>query len=251
MKDLPCIVRDYTVKYENTIKKICSPLQHYLNIFNFGYCRLQSDGTFGNISNDAELLDFYYSEKLYMSQFCLKDPRLLRSGYAILSIAHDPKNAEILLKKYNLNTGVLLLECCGDTLEGFLFSPKASDSNSVANLLPKLEVMRKFAKYFKQEAKHLIGSMMSEGYNLKTLKGDLFSEDDPYDPLSVSNYESANFFKAISQLTPREQQCFELFQQGKSAQLTAAMLGISRRTVEHHFEHIKQKLKSHSNEGLA
>ena len=46
----------------------------------------------------------------------------------------------------------------------------------------------------------------------------------------------------IEKLTPRERQCLKLLTEDKSAKETAALLGLSRRTVESYFENIKNKL---------
>ena len=49
-------------------------------------------------------------------------------------------------------------------------------------------------------------------------------------------------YQDFSSLSKREKECLKLFLKGKTAQETASLLNISRRTVETYFENIKDKL---------
>jgi DNA-binding CsgD family transcriptional regulator len=78
---------------------------------------------------------------------------------------------------------------------------------------------------------------------LKKAKGSAFLTINPTNPLTNKDPKVQQFLKIINPLSPRERQCLQLFKEGKSAQATAAILGISRRTVEFYFESIKNKLR--------
>jgi steroid delta-isomerase-like uncharacterized protein len=56
------------------------------------------------------------------------------------------------------------------------------------------------------------------------------------------------YLEKASLLSRRERECLEFLLQGKTAKETAALLGLSHRTVESYFENIKKKLKC-SNKG--
>jgi DNA-binding CsgD family transcriptional regulator len=58
------------------------------------------------------------------------------------------------------------------------------------------------------------------------------------------------FLKTTMAISPQEEKCLELYQQGHSAQSTAAILGLSLRTVESYFENIKYKLQCNSKRDL-
>jgi DNA-binding CsgD family transcriptional regulator len=128
---------------------------------------------------------------------------------------------------------------------GFIYFPEDAKFKS-ESLLTNLELIHKFNKYFLHETEADIQRMMAQDFNLKKNKGNLFTEDDKNNPLFRSNQNVNSFFQSISRLTPREEECLQLFQQGYSAQASAAILGISRRTVEHHINHIKEKYKCYS-----
>ncbi|MBA3237955.1 MAG: LuxR family transcriptional regulator [Parachlamydiaceae bacterium] len=106
----------------------------------------------------------------------------------------------------------------------------------------RLDLLNKFGRYFKREAKDLIGKIKADGFNIRKERG-IESFDMPVE-VALSKYDknTQQFLKKVSGLSPQEQKCLTYFQQGKSAQDTAAVMGISQRTVESYFEMIKSKL---------
>jgi DNA-binding CsgD family transcriptional regulator len=107
-------------------------------------------------------------------------------------------------------------------------------------------MIREFIFYFKKEAQLLINHMMDNDFNIKEEKKEAFFKVEPSLPLSNGNPKVLKFLKTVSPLSNRERQCVELLKQGKSAQATGAILGLSQRTVEHYFDNIKNKLGCHS-----
>lgn len=245
MEDLTDLIQ-YTFKYDHTIKKICLPLQEALGIDNFVYYIIKINGDFGILSNYPEQHEFYYKEKLYLNNPFKVHPRLLKSGYALIPATYDPVYLELNRKQFQINHLLLMLQKTGDTLEGFGFASKNLDPLKGAALFSKIEMFHKFALYFKREAKSLIEKMMADGFNLKDAKKEAFFQKDPLTPLSIEDPNSLKFLKEISDLSSREQQCLELFKKGKSAQATADILGLSRRTVEHYLDNLKAKLNCDS-----
>lgn len=246
MNQLDDLIKKYTVKHDHFIRKLCSPLMDKLNIPFFSYYSIRRNGQFSAIGNYPGQLEYFYSEKLYISCPFLSDPRHFRSGYAFIETTTNKNHREIILNRFEMNHLVLKLERSGDFVEGFIFLEKNMVNLNYQKYFSNLDLLNKFARYFKREAKHLIDSMNEEGYNLLLEKGSPFFEKNDSISLSSENSSVTNFLKTILPLTPREQQCFELFRMGKSAQATASILNLSNRTVENYFENIKSKLGCHS-----
>ena len=61
-----------------------------------------------------------------------------------------------------------------------------------------------------------------------------------------NNIKIKKVLKEIYGLSPQEQRCLELFKKGHSAQATAVIMGLSRRTIETYFNIIKEKLNCNS-----
>lgn len=242
MSQLCELVRQYTIKHDRKIKQICHPLKDHLGIPTFAYYTIEGDGRFVIMSNYPEQLDFFYSEKLYLTCPYLTHPHFFRSGYALIPLTSDPEYLQLSRQLHHVNHLFLMLQRIGDKIEGFFFITEDLDASQCLHFLNQIDLLNTFGHYFKREAQPLIERALSEGYNLREAKGAAFFSREPTLPLSSSNPNILHFLKKMTSLSVQEQECLNLFKQGKSAQATAAILGLSRRTVEHYFESIKNKL---------
>lgn len=84
--------------------------------------------------------------------------------------------------------------------------------------------------------------MPNDGFNIKKTKGAAFTAIDSSAHLSSNEPTIKKNLNTVLPLSPREGQCLQLYLEGKSAQATGPILGISQRTVESYFESIKRKL---------
>lgn len=242
MSNLDLLVKKYTIKQDRLIKKICAPLNDCLDIPIFSYFRIESDGRFGNLSNFPEEFDYFYSEKLYLNYPYLVHPNLVQTGSVWTNVAHSQDASERIFDRYGMQQLLLKLQRHNNVVEGFVFAPKGFDPDDSKNYYGKLDLINSFISYFRREAKPLLKNMMGDQFNLKEVKGDAFFKIDSSLPLANSNPKVLKFLKTVSPLSHREQQCLDLFKQGHSAQATGAILKLSRRTVEHYFDNIKDKL---------
>src|ERR1700679_1298230 len=99
LKDL---IKNYTVKYDWKIKKICEPLKS-LGIPIFAYSTVKDDGRFSMISNFPEQLDFYYRNNLFHQDNFLVHPKLLRSGCTLIPLTPDPHYLELSRKLHKMH----------------------------------------------------------------------------------------------------------------------------------------------------
>jgi DNA-binding CsgD family transcriptional regulator len=235
------LIKNYTIKYDRKIKKVCNPLKH-LNIPTFAYYSIEEDGRFAIISNYPKQLEFFYGEKLYMTCPYLTAPHLFRSGAALIPLTSDPEYQQKSRLLHRVNNLFLIVRKLGRNLEGFFFITEDLDHTGLTQFLNHYPLLCQFGTFFKRELQQLIGRAKDEGYNLRSAKGEAFLTRDPHLPLSGKDPNASVFAKTIAALSPQEQCCLELFQEGRSAQATAALLGLKKRTVEHYFENIKQKL---------
>lgn len=235
------LIKNYTTKYDRKIKKVCKPLQ-LLGIPTFAYYTIQHDGRFAIMSNYPKQLEFFYGEKLYLTCPYLTAPHLFRSGSALVPLTSDPEYMQRSRRLHRVSNLFLIVRRMGKNLEGFFFITDDLEPSRTAPFLNQLDLLNKFGTYFKRELQPLIGRALHEGYNLHQAKGEAFLMRDSSLPLSRQSGNSAAFLKSITGLSPQEQHCLELFQQGRSAQSTAAYLGLSQRTVEHYYESVKSKL---------
>ena len=249
MSNLIDLVKQYTIQHDRTIRNVCAPLKDSLGISLFCYYTIEQDGRFGIISNYPQQLEFFYEQKLYLTNPYLKHPQLFRSGCALILPNPEPHYVEIIEKRFQVRDMFLMLQRRVTSVEGFLFAMQTESKDEI-DYLHHIDILTKFGGYFKREIKPLIERMKRDEYNLKHAKGQPFFEADASVPLLSNDPNISQFLEAISPLSQREQQCLELFKEGHSAQATAAILELSQRTVEHYFESIKNKLDCSSKRDL-
>lgn len=241
MNDLTHLVNNYTVKQEKLLKKICSPLE-IIGVPFFVYYSIDKKGNFGTLSNYTEQVEFYYSEKLYLKEAYLSSPTLFRSGFTLKPLIPSPNYWDLCYTKFQASHMLLIQKTHGELLEGFIFSAPGINKDNVQVLVQQINLLEKFTHYFKREAASLIGNMLAEGYSVLKEKGESFFHVPENLPLTIEKKNIEHFLNAILPLTKREHQCLELFKQGRSAQAVASILNISQRTVEHHYDSIRDKL---------
>ena len=245
MSDIFRFLSSYHCRNFKKICKICQPLSDYLDITTFIHYWVDKDGRYTGLSNNWDYFEHFCTSKAYKANPFLVDPRLLRSGYILSPTTPDPDFINALdkaAKNTQLFDPFLIVNRNGDAFDGFAFGsskPNPANSRKYLNYLP---LLYKFADYFLREADPIIEKMKAEGFNMAQLRGDAFFHRSPLLPLSARDKLEEEFLKAISPLSSRERECLHLFQKGHSAQATAAILKLSRRTIEHYFENIKDKL---------
>lgn len=253
MNPLDGLISGYTEKHDKKIKAICRPLNDHLQIPYFSYYQFDETGKFCFLSNYAEPADFYYSEKLFEHNPFFVHPDLLISGTLITSSTLSEeylKTIEASQRKFQLSHAFLMVEKQGNLVEGFLYGTKIKDPLFSNSYYTNIDLLKKFNRYFVREAAAIIKKMKEDPFNIQQARGAAFLKRDPTLPLSSCDIRTKAFLKSISPLSTREHECLELFRKGHSAQSTAAKLGLSKRTVEHYFDSIKDKLQCSSKREL-
>ena len=239
------IIERHTFKQDRRVKNICSPL-HQIGIDSFGYFRIERDGSFGILSNRPMEVDFYFEEKFHLHHPYFIHPDLVRPGQVLVTIAYSKDDSERIFKFIQIYHVFLIINHNVNNLEGYLFSKKGVGAEITLDFYSKLDLLHSFISYFKRETHVIVEAMMGEKFSLKQEKGEDFLKVNPTLPLANTNPEIQKFLQLVMPLSLREQECLKLFKQGKSAQATGAILGLSQRTVEHYIDNIKNKLNCHS-----
>ena len=236
------LIRQSMIKPLPAIERLCQPLKDYLRIVNFGVMRFYEDGRFLHIGNCPDLCEFFYENKCYVTHPYFRRPSLFEAGSALIPIAVGDclrKKSKDLFKTDQM---CIILKKSEDYSEVSIFGPQNLAKEDCNILLNRLHLLDKFAIYFRREASHLIQESLEVGVNIKDILKEQFDVTDPNIPLYRNDLKKQAFLKTILPLTPREHACLTLFKTGHSAQATGAKLKISQRTVETHFENIKEKL---------
>ncbi len=250
MEELDELFEKFTAQHSQKIQKICEPLREHLDISKLIYYRLDADGTFSLFSNFPELVRYYHEQNLHLTNPMFVHPSLLSKGSVLVPLTRNKFAANEIQKRFLITKVFFVLLNNGDRVEGFLFANPSQD-DSFANIIAQnMELLYKFIPYFQDEVNPLVRKMRDKKFNLLKIKGEKFWNADPTVPLSRKNPRAKEFLKELFPLSNREMQCLELYLRGETAQSTAAILGLSQRTVESYFESIKQKLHCSSKSEL-
>lgn len=242
MSDLREIIQRHSIKHYRKLQSICEPLSRCLDIPFFSFYRINAQGDLAALTNFPEPLDYYYRQEKYLINPYLAHPQLFRSGFTIAPIDFDAASLSVFQHQFKIDSFFMILQRKEEEVEAFLFADQNPYPLSSLDFLPKIDVLQKFASYFRREARGLINAVMADHFNLKEVREESFFVADPSIPLLRKDPKISHFLKAIAPLSPQEYRCLELFKQGYSSQATASILGLSHRTVEFYFENIKHKL---------
>ncbi len=234
------------IKEASKVKALCRPLQDCLNISLFSYASIDQDGVFVNLTNAPDELEPYLARKYYLNDPHILHPRLLRSGSLLIPVNFNPEYMQKIFTESKMAHLLLLMLASENRAEFFFFGNRKGEKASSIFSFGSSELLYHFARYFRREAKPIIERHRREGFNMKKAKGKTFLENNFSSPLLRKEPRIQRFLNLMMPLSNREMQCLELFKAGKTAQMTGSILGLSQRTVEHYFEHIKQKLNCYT-----
>ena len=149
--------------------------------------------------------------------------------------------------KFNVNHCFQLMDKTSNGVEAFGFSSNSSNPLQVALLLNELSLLRLFIKKFREENRSLFSCLEDNQVNLAELLGSVFY-DEPVPVMPQLTKRRALFkqFGIEYSLTPREKEIIVPLLKGYSASQIGKQIFLSKRTVEHHVERMKEKLGCNS-----
>lgn len=255
MNDLVQQVQVVSGKFQNKIKTLISPLENIYGVNAHAYYRIDAKGGLTHLCNFPEISEYYFSTELYKNNPFLKHPKLIEPGFFLASAVEHPKfqNAQKQVEqKYELFNLLLIFEKEGDFLHAHGFATTHQDPTLVNVYLNHMERFRSYCDYFRKETIALQRKLDEMKVDFGKLIGSQFYENEKNVDSRLKAAKQAEFFHWMNAshtsldiakpLSDREIECLKLMLEGKSASLIAEQLSITTRTVEHHIDHIKDKL---------
>lgn len=239
MKEIALLLRFFKTSYFDRVKKLCSPLKDAYGIDTFWHSSIGPKGEFTHFSNTPEGTCHYFEEKHYLGNPFLRHPSTYSDGFYLLADIADPSYMETQ-KRHNDKFGIdHLLFFCKRQQErchifGFATTQKHLPMQSI--YLNNIHRLRQFSGIFLDQ----FGSISCETFTIELphLVGKSHFSSSRQSPLPAKD--------EFQMLSSREKECLFLFLEGHTAAETAALLTLSRRTVETYFENIKDKLGCNS-----
>ncbi len=241
---------DIMLSAASEIHQLCKPLESF-GINCVSYTRVYSDGSFIDLSNRAEMMDYYYyRSKAYQDYIPDIVPELMGEGIHLVSnFACDEATRE-LRESFNIDNVTVLITKLDDYYELWNMGTDRNRPDIFNFYFNHQDLLQKFSYYFKDRGANLIKKFeqdkikrkISSSYKAKVSKT-IDTLQNKADKLSIQldakierYYVNNSFY-----LTKRECQCLKLLSQGFSMKEIGTALGISSKTAEFHLDSIKKK----------
>lgn len=248
------IVQNYIIKYSNQIQKTTKPLREHFGIGYFTYHRIDNAGKYTVLVDRPDWAEYYVSEQIFLTDPYLRHPSVYQTGITLVESNGSEEYKEMILKAgkkvLDMDMGAVLIQKNDQCVEFFGFSGNKKTSLLENIYLNRPQLLTSFAAHFKNKFSRILAKMEQESSSLIDLKGPDFTQNHPVCPDITPSTLLAYYrdlgrgfeIEKAEKLSPREKQCLKLLIKDKSAKETAAILQLSRRTVECYFENIKSKL---------
>lgn len=246
------MISKFNFQNNNKIKKFCSPLYNHFKVNHFWYHSISDQGFFTCLGSNAAWMEYYFSENLYLPNPYIRSPKNYSTGINFIRKIEDQtyqKSVDIGVRKFNLDQNLLFLKRTKNGVKGFGFASYGSRNEFETLCMNELPLLKLFIKRFEEEFEPLIKKMERNPVEIAKLIGPAFHQKNSsiqLPQISKSSFLDELQFKEITLLTQREKSVLYYVSKGYSAAETAAYLCLSKRTVEHYLENIKNKLNCFS-----
>lgn len=254
------MVRKHTTKEFNLIKRLCEPLERYLDIQYFWYSHTTAEGGLFSLGSNVAMHEYYFATKLYIHSPFFHHPDLIQPGFYSYRSIPDPKFQETLdscAENVNINLGMSLVMKHGKELLRFGYaSDRSKGPEFMDTIINNLPLLKKFNAYFLSEIKPIMKSINNDLVDLPSeLKNDFTRPPKGLKKIQTC-HDKCNFLqelgllnsKDIGKLAKRELDCLKYLP--FSSREIGGILHLSNRTVEGYLQSVKNKLNCNTKSEL-
>lgn len=245
------------VVFSKEIAELCKPLEAF-HIRHFIYLKQFNDGGRICLSNNPQWVEDYYNLKLYESSLFEEKPSTYKPVFNVWIGDYDLDVYYHMRDHYKTTHTISITEPHHDGCEHYLFCADPTREQAIHYLSNNMDILYHFILYLKDRAEHLFHKAEKE----RIIVQKSFIDEAPSKPIYRKSFDDImelhkkKFFDKTPirsfafqvgnaqgiKLTQREVSCVSYLLQNKTAQETADLMNISRRTVESYLENIKIKL---------
>lgn len=234
-------------RFYNQIVSYCSSLFDSFNLNHFWYYKLTNDGHISFVGTQPEWEEYFASEKLYLTYPNHRHPKFHYDRTILYKHVEDESLKRIcdLCCDFGMRQALVFVNKIPDGIEEFGFSSGTHSDIQTSLFLSEMNLFRLFAKKFKEDNFKLLAGVEDNRVNLSELMGSDFYKNDIQSE-KIHQFK-VSFLKTLGiaveePLSAREIEIIKLISRGYSAGKIAKRAYLSRRTIEHNIERIKDKL---------
>lgn len=232
------------------VRLICEPLWKYCNIAYFSYVRIYPDNTYMRLCSHGEWAD-YCIQKNHCTVAINRALKRPGNGFLMWSTKNQ-SGMDDTAGYFDGDHGFSLIDTYKEYTEIFTFAAPGANKEIAYFYLNNTDVLKRFTFYFKERAHNLI-LLASQKSNRLKLASETRVSDNFHEVLHTKN--ERDFLKNIHikkyhfyiddhevVLSAIEVGCLHYLLKGFSVKDIALLRAVSKRTIETHVEHVKQKL---------
>lgn len=245
------LVESFNTRYASKINRYCERFFRLLDLSHFWILKSDEEGGFWSFGTHASWCEYLIEERFHLLYPYCRDPKFFKNEIALFGPGLDEILDHFLdygKDHFDLEKSIQILEKDQKGFSAFGFTLSNSKKRDVNELLRRVPLLKSFVHSFKQEHRGLFFFLEDYKPNFKELLGSTYFEKPSY---LLKEQEKEDFLKELqakskTSLTSREKEVLSWMTRGHSASQIATFLHLSRRTVEHHIERMKEKLNCHS-----
>ncbi|CAM3010599.1 transcription regulator protein, response regulator containing CheY-like receiver domain and HTH DNA-binding domain [Legionella steigerwaltii] len=248
------------INYSDYVNQICNDLFKEIGINHFSYVEISNQGNLIWLGSDSN-----YFEKCINQQLVKSAPTSIlktypKTGFYLIDVYQDEyKQYSLpvfqLLNHFDYGHSFRILEIADNcTIKLYSFDAPLGKQDINHIYLNNLNVLKKFNLYFENKITFIRNKLNQNPFQENrdpefanlwdlTLKQNNF----------IEQTFPASFYLSESkiQITPREKEVLFWYIKGKTSDETAKILNVSRRTIERHFENLREKFGCFSKSQIA
>lgn len=225
------------------VQQICTPIKEYLGINTFSYVKINPDLSRIHLDTNPIWNEFFYNNvSKYVQQENLIEASHWHEGYSTLFALKDPCIPDAV--QFNVGDGVVIANEIDDCTELCFFATDHDITHhQLLKLLSSIDLLHKFISYFRVKAEKIIKAAEKSPIYLPN-HANVIQEKKVF-PIQAEKAEFINRLESDRNinLTTRERECLNYLQYDLSAKQIGDLLGIHTKTVERHFENLRNKFK--------
>lgn len=239
-----------TVRHSNRVKKFCDPLFECFNLNQFYYVKITDNGSMYSLDSHLPFIDYWASEKWKLSYPFYRHPRFIKEDVNVITDTNDPNLKGMIssLKElFNFQSWLRIVNRVSDGIEEFGFSSPSASTMQIAMMQREVPLFQLFLKNFKKENTVVFSKLEDHQIDIANMVGlDFYKDDLPVIPRSEAINKLLRSFGREESLLKSDLLMLKFLLDGLSAGHIAVQVSLSKRTIEHRMERLKEKLGCHS-----
>lgn len=233
--------------YHNKMMRNAKLLEDYLGVNHFWYYRITYSGHYSFVGTHTDWNEFSFAHDVFGKSPYSRHPDSLSPGISLMkNIPYDP-HLELMnsaAEAFGINFHIHLLKKIPEGIEGYGFGTHSKLQIRDEHLLNELPLLKQFIKQFHEENNKIFKIIYDNQVDLASHIGSAFYENAMQSSMQKNRDDFLRKigFERLLSLSHQEKRVLKELASGFPAQHIAKGLFLSKRTIEHYIENIRNKL---------